>query len=305
MSRCAVGARMDKISDRLNKKQPLFSFEFFPPKNSEGEAQLMRTIEELKSLEPDFVSVTYGAGGSTREKTREWVRSIQEQYAVPAMAHLTCVGSGRAEIQGILEDLYSDGIRNIMALRGDPPKGQTSFEPVPDGFRYANELIAFIRSTGLDFCLGAAAYPEVHGEAPSAEEDLQNLKRKVDAGVDFLVTQLFFDNSKYFSFVEKARAAGIGVPIIPGIMPITAFRQIERFTAMAGCHIPDSLVKGLDELQNDTAALLEFSLAFTQKQCEELIAGGAPGIHFYTLNQSRASAMILERLRRGVLTELR
>lgn len=296
---------MHRISDRLKKKQPVFSFEFFPPKNDDGERLLMQTIEDLKALEPDFVSVTYGAGGSTRAKTREWVRSIQDRYAIPAMAHLTCVGSGREEIRSILEDLYSDGIRNIMALRGDPPKGETAFVAPADGFRYANELISFIRSTGLDFCLGAAAYPEVHGEAPSAAEDLRNLKRKVDAGADFLVTQLFFDNEKYFSFVDQVRAAGIEVPVVPGIMPITAFKQIERFTAMAGCAIPESLVKSLAGVQDDAEALLNLSLEFSLRQCEELLSKGAPGIHFYTLNQSRATAIILDRLRRSVSAERR
>lgn len=265
----------------------------------------MQTIADLKPLEPDFVSVTYGAGGSTRAKTREWVRSIQDRYAIPAMAHLTCVGAGRKEIHSILKDLYSDGIRNIMALRGDPPKGEMAFVASADGFHYANELISFIRSTGLDFCLGAAAYPEVHVEAPSAAEDLRNLKRKVDAGADFLVTQLFFDNEKYFSFVDNVRAIGIEVPVVPGIMPITAFKQIERFTAMAGCTIPESLVQSLAGVQDDAEALLNLSLEFTLHQCEELLSKGAPGIHFYTLNQSRATAIILDRLRRSVAAECR
>jgi methylenetetrahydrofolate reductase (NADPH) len=296
----AVDFFMLKISDRLKKKQPVFSFEFFPPKSDDGERLLMQTIEELKPLEPDFVSVTYGAGGSTREKTREWVRSIQDRFSIPAMAHLTCVGSGREDIFSILKDLHADGIRNIMALRGDPPRGETSFVARPDGFRYANELVSFIRQTEFDFCVGAAAYPEVHAEAPSEAEDLKNLKRKVDSGVDFLVTQLFFDNEKYFSFMDKVRAIGIEVPVIPGIMPVTAFKQIERFTAMAGCAIPGSLIQALADAQQDSEALLRISLDYTLRQCEELLARGAPGIHFYTLNQSRATAIILDRLRVSV-----
>ena len=291
---------MIRISDRIAKKQPVFSFEFFPPKNDEGEKQLMQTIEELQSLEPDFVSVTYGAGGSTRSRTRHWVATIQNQYQIPAMAHLTCVGSNRDEIRSVLAELYDDGIRNIMALRGDPPKGESTFVAPTDGFRYANELIAFIRSTGLDFSIGAAAYPEVHSEAVSAEDDLINLKRKVDAGVDFLITQLFFDNTEYFNFLKRVRGAGIDVAVVPGIMPITAFKQVERFTAMAGCSIPSDLVDSLSKVQDDKDALLQLSLDFSRKQCEELLQNGAPGIHFYTLNQSRATWMILDSLRRSI-----
>ncbi|MBW7856890.1 MAG: methylenetetrahydrofolate reductase [NAD(P)H] [Leptonema sp. (in: Bacteria)] len=287
---------MYKISEKLKELMPVFSFEFFPPKNSEGEDLLMHTIRELKPLNPGYVSVTYGAGGSTRSKTRDWVRSIQNDFGIAAMAHLTCVGASRDEIRSILDDLYSDGIRNIMALRGDPPKGQDSFAVHKDGFRYASELIEFIRSTGYDFSIGAAAYPEVHCEAVSAKQDLINLKTKVDAGADFLITQLFFDNQKFFDFRSKAIAAGISIPLIPGIMPITAFRQIERFTLMAGCSFPEDLIDSLTSVQDAPDQLLKLSLDFSLNQCEELLKNEVPGIHFYTLNQSKATATILDRL---------
>lgn len=265
----------------------------------------MHTIEELKSLEPDFVSVTYGAGGSTREKTRSWARSIQDRFGIAAMAHLTCVGSSREEIRSILRDLYSDGIRNIMALRGDPPQGQERFVAPADGFAHASDLISFIRSTHMDFCLGGAANPEKHPEAASLEEDLVHLAAKVKAGADFLVTQLFFDNERFFAFRDRVKAMGIHVPLIPGIMPITAFRQIERFTQMAGCSIPPGLVRDLEEAQSDPEELLRVSLDFTLRQCRELLAAGVPGLHFYTLNQSRATSAILADLRSSRPAEIR
>ncbi|HMX57313.1 MAG TPA: methylenetetrahydrofolate reductase [NAD(P)H] [Leptospiraceae bacterium] len=286
---------MKMITDMLKEKRPLYSFEFFPPKTSEGETKLFSTVQELSALKPDFVSVTYGAGGSTRDKTRSWVETIQNRYGIPAMAHFTCVGSSRAEIRAYLEDLSRSGIRNIMALRGDPPKGETSFKPAPDGLAHGSEMIAFIRQTGLPFALGGAAYPEVHPEAISPEDDLVRLREKVKCGADFLVTQLFFDNSKYFSFIKKADVA---VPVVPGIMPITAFQQVERFTKMAGCSIPQSLLRAIADCGEDTKKLLEVSLAFTEQQCRELLDAGAPGIHFYTLNQSHATMEILERIRR-------
>ncbi|MCB1168340.1 MAG: methylenetetrahydrofolate reductase [NAD(P)H] [Leptospiraceae bacterium] len=290
---------MKKIAEILNEeagKRPVFSFEFFPPKKPEGEQTLMQTIQRLKSLNPDFVSVTYGAGGSTREKTRAWVKEIQDKYEITAMAHYTCVGHGREEILSNLKDLYSDGIRNIMALRGDPPKGEKNFTPPADGFAYGSDLIAFIRSTGMDFCLGGGGYPETHLEASSADDDLKNLKKKVEAGADFIVTQLFFNNEHYFSFVKRCREAGVDVPIIPGIMPITSFTQIEKFTDMAGCEIPDELTEDIKACGDDRGRLLEVSLGYSIRQCRELLKGGAPGIHFYTLNQSQATSTILKAL---------
>ncbi len=282
------------ISDMLKEGRPLFSFEFFPPKTPEGEDKLFATIAELAQQKPDYVSVTYGAGGSTREKTRSWVENIQNRYGIPAMAHYTCVGTSRDDIRRYLQELSAAGIKNIMALRGDPPKGETQFKPAPDGFAHGSELISFIKETGLPFSLGGGAYPEVHPEAVSPEDDLERLRHKVKCGADFLVTQLFFDNSKYFDFVKKA---AVGVPIVPGIMPITAFQQVERFTKMAGCSIPRSLLDSIAACGEDRDRLLEVSLAFTEKQCRELLEKGAPGIHFYTLNQSHATMEILSRLK--------
>lgn len=283
------------LSDAAGKRA-LFSFEFFPPKNPEGEAVLYKTIGDLREVAPDYVSVTYGAGGSTRAKTLEWVSTIQERYGICAMAHFTCVGASRADITASLKDLYDAGIRNIMALRGDPPKGTAEFVPAPDGLRYANELIAFIKSTKYDFSLGGGCYPEVHPEAASADADIANLKRKVDAGAEFLVTQLFFDNKVYFKFVEQCRRVGINVPIVPGIMPITQLKQIERFTQMAGCAIPPALVEDLNAAKNPED-LLRASIEHSARQCIELLEKGAPGLHFYTLNQSHATKEILKAVR--------
>ncbi len=215
------------------------------------------------------------------------------------MSHFTCVGAGREDIRSSLQKMHDAGIRNIMALRGDPPKNTEKFVPPSDGFAYASDLIRFIRSTGLDFSIGGAAYPEVHLEAASAEEDLRNLKTKADSGADFLVTQLFFDNSLYFRFLEKCREAGVHLPVIPGIMPVTHYSQIERFTAMTGCFIPEDLKADIEKSRDNPEEMLESSIRFTVKQVTELIRGGAPGIHFYTLNQSRAVMEIIRRLKQN------
>jgi methylenetetrahydrofolate reductase (NADPH) len=288
--------KISEIYRGASSKRHVYSFEFFPPKNSEGEEKLFSTIRDLKPLHPDFVSVTYGAGGSTRAKTLEWVTRIEELHSIPAMAHFTCVGASRNDIRESLREIYNAGIRNIMALRGDPPKGEALFRPAPDGFTYASELISFIRSSGFDFALGAACYPEKHPEAATPEEDLRNLKTKVDAGPDFLVTQLFFDNEAFFRFEERCRRIGIDIPIVPGIMPITHFKQVERFTAMAGCSFPQGLLKEIRQCGEDEEELRRISLRFSVGQCRELLDRGAPGIHFYTMNQSTMTADILKKL---------
>jgi methylenetetrahydrofolate reductase (NADPH) len=277
---------------------PSISFEFFPPKSDEAAAQLERTIAELGALQPAFVSVTYGAGGSTREKTIDIVTRIRGVAGIEAMAHLTCVGSTRDELRTVLARLTEAGIRNVLALRGDPPKGQSAFTAVEGGFRYASELIAFIRDThGGHLCLGGAAYPEKHVECGNPAVDLHNLKRKVDQGLDFLITQLFFDNRHYWEFVERARAAGIGVPIIPGLMPITNAAQIERFTVACGATLPFKLGAELDRRRDDPAAVMKLGVAHATSQCIDLLTGGAPGIHFYTLNRSTASKDIFTALK--------
>ncbi len=278
------------IRDFLASGPPSISFEFFPPKSDEAGAQLERTIAELGALKPSFVSVTYGAGGSTREKTIEIVSRIKQSTGIEAMAHLTCVGSTREEIAGTVQRLKDSGVHNILALRGDPPKGQAAFTAVDGGFRYAAELTACIREMhGRDLCIGSAAYPETHVECGNPAVDLNNLKRKVDAGLDFLITQLFFDNRHYWEFVERARTIGITVPIIPGIMPITNAASVERMTVLGGTTLPFKLAAELDRRRNNPEAVTQLGVAHATSQCIDLLTGGAPGIHFYTLNRSSAT----------------
>lgn len=286
-----------RISELLRTRTPIFSFEFFPPKTPQGELALFQTIEQLRSLEPGFVSVTYGAGGSTRQKTVELVSQIRNQVGIEAMAHLTCVANSRTEIRAILNRIQEEGIENVLALRGDPPRDQPHFKPPTNGFRYASELVRFIRTEGFRFCLGGACYPEGHIEAPDRETDLQHLREKVNAGLDFLITQLFFDNDFFFSFEQRARALGISVPIVPGIMPITNVAQIERFTQMCGATIPVALHRRLRQAKDHPDAVQQIGIDHALQQCRELLGHGVPGIHFYTLNQSPATRAIVERLR--------
>jgi len=277
------------IRELLARGRPTFSFEFFPPKTEEAAKQLEHTIADLRELEPSFVSVTYGAGGSTRERTIEIVTRVKRETGIEAMAHLTCVGSTRDELGAILERIRAAGIENVLALRGDPPKGQTEFKSVEGGFRYANELIAFIRERhNSALCLGGAAYPEKHPECESPAADLMNLKRKIDAGLDFVITQLFFDNRHYFAFAERARRVGVQVPILAGIMPITNALHVQRF----GATIPLALAEELDRRRDDPKAVMELGVAHATAQCIELLDRGVPGIHFYTLNRSTATREI-------------
>jgi methylenetetrahydrofolate reductase (NADPH) len=285
-----------RIVDKLAGSGCAISFEFFPPKDEEGVGRLFRTVAELAPLAPAYVSVTYGAGGSTRQLTVDLVGRIQRDVGIDAMAHLTCVGATRAELSGVLDQLEASGVQNVIALRGDPPKGSTTFVTPEGGFGHASELVAFIRPRGK-FCVAGACYPEKHPEAESLEADVQKLKLKVDAGAQFLITQLFFDNADYFAFVERARAAGINVPIVAGIMPITNVSQIKRFSAMCGAKVPAALLQHLEPVAADTDAVCEVGVSHAVKQCEELISRGVPGIHFYTLNRSRATLEILRRLR--------
>ena len=261
-------------------------------------ATLETTVRELRDLAPGFVSVTYGAGGSTRDRTIELVTRIQKQDGITAMAHLTCVGAGREEIAGVLDRLCAAGIENVIALRGDPPAGATQFETPVDGFAHASDLTAFIRSRyGDRLCIAGAAYPEGHVECRDLERDLEHLAKKVRAGAEVLITQLFFDNRCYFEFVARARQAGITVPIVPGIMPITNLASVERMTALSGASIPPDLRTELERRREDPAAILQLGVAQAAAQCVDLLAGGAPGIHFYTLNQSPATRMILTALK--------
>jgi len=285
--------RIDQI---LDERRPVFSFEFFPPKDDEGMERLRGTLTELRVDEPSFVSVTYGAGGSTRERTIEITREIKEDFGIEAMAHVSCVGTTVEDLRGVLDEVQAAGIENVLALRGDPPRGQTEWRPHPGGLSYSTELAALM-ADGYDFAIGAACFPEVHPEAPDMEHDLRFLKEKIAAGANFLITQLFFDNDFYFDFVDEARAAGVTVPIVPGIMPITNFAQIKRFTEMCGASIPEGLERELFARADDAEAVTELGVAYATLQCSELLARGAPGIHFYTLNKSPATRAILAALR--------
>ncbi len=284
-----------KIVDALLRPEPAFSFEFFPPKDDEGVSRLFETLGELRHYQPTYVSVTYGAGGSTRNLTVDLVRRIKAELGLEAMAHLTCVGASSDELAQVLESLREGGIENVLPLRGDPPRGESAFVRTQGGFGNASELCSFIRQR-FDFCLAGACYPEKHPEAPSAEIDLDHLKKKVDAGADFLITQLFFDNQDYFRFVERARSGGITVPIVAGIMPITNVAQVKRFTQMCGAAIPQKLLTRL-ERDDEPAAVRAIGVEHATEQCRELIRGGAPGVHFYTLNRSHATREILDNLR--------
>lgn len=289
---CAV--RIDQIL--RESEEPVFSFEFFPPKTPEGERNLYEAVAKLRPLEPAYVSVTYGAGGSTRDKTLEIVSRIRDEHGLEAMAHFTCVGATTGELCATLDRMAELGFENVLALRGDPPAGQEQWTKTEGGLEYSRELVALIRS-GYDFCVAAAAFPETHIHATSPEDDLRHLKEKVDAGVDFLITQLFFDNAAYADFVERARAIGIDVPIIPGILPITNIAQLERITSLCGAVIPDALRAELDARAGEPEAVEHFGVAYATLQCAELLAAGAPGIHFYTLNRSPATRAILGALR--------
>ena len=295
-----------RITDLLRfareRGEPIFSFEFFPPRTDEGVRALFETVEALRPLGPAYVSVTYGAGGSTRQRTLELVKRLKRESEVEAMAHVTCVGSARDDVAALLDELAEAGIQNVLALRGDPPRGETVFVPHPEGFAHASELVAFVRSRPerWRFCVGAAAYPEGHVETRDLGQDLRNLKIKVDAGADFLVTQLFFDNARYFGFADRARAAGISLPIVPGIMPFTNVEQVERFTAMCGASIPPLLRAAMEVRRTDGEAALQLGVAYATLQCADLLRRGAPGVHFYTLNRSPSSRAILAALRAAV-----
>ena len=292
-----------RISDILRfareRGDPVFSFEFFPPKTDDGTKALFETVEALRPLAPAFVSVTYGAGGSTRQRTLELVKRLKRESEVETMAHLTCVGSSKDELAHALDELADAGVQNLLALRGDPPRGQAEFVAHPDGFAHANELVAFIRSRPerWRFCVGAAAYPEGHPETRDLAKDLAHLKVKVEAGADFLVTQLFFENAHDVRFAERARAAGIEAPILPGIMPFTNVDQVERFSATCGARIPPALHAAMAVRRADPDAARDLGVAHATLQCADLLRRGAPGIHFYTLNRSTSTRAILAALR--------
>ena len=270
----------------------IFSMEFFPPKTPEGAAKLRETCRQLAQLKPKFLSVTFGAGGSTRDRTLETVLEIQGE-GLAAAPHLSCIGSTRENIREILDTYKSHGIRHVVALRGDLPSGVAD----PGEFRYANELVAFIRQeTGDWFDIEVAAYPEMHPQARNYEDDLRNFKRKVDAGANAAITQYFFNADAYFQFRDECEALGIAIPIVPGIMPISNYGQLARFSAMCGAEIPRWLAKKLESYYDDNASIKAFGLDFVTGLCDRLLAAEAPGLHFYTLNQAGLTSTIWQRL---------
>lgn len=285
-----------RISDIYTDGQFGLSIEIFPPKTSTGDESLFNTLDLLTRYQPAFVSCTYGAGGSTQERTVELCVEIQNRYQVPATSHLTCVGATREELTQWLEHACQQGIRNIMALRGDPPEGQETFSAVEGGLNHANELVSLIREVQPEFGIGVAGYPEKHQEAPDLQTDLDNLKRKVDAGADAVFTQLFFINENFLNFRERYEQAGISVPLIPGIMPITSYARIKRITAMCGAIFPDDLAAKLEAVQDDANAQFQIGVDHAIEQCRGLMEAGIPGIHFYALNRSKACAKILDAL---------
>jgi methylenetetrahydrofolate reductase (NADPH) len=288
-----------KIRDKFAAEPRTFSFEFSPPRTPEAVTRLFETAERLRCLAPTFVSVTYGAGGSTRRTTIDVVTRLQRELGLTAAAHLTCVGHSRAELREILGELAARGIENLMLLRGDPPRDRPSFVPTPDGFRYAYELVRLARSVG-DFSIGVAGYPEGHQECPDKARDLGHLKLKVESGADFVVTQLFFVNQDYFAFVERARRIGIRCRIVPGVMPALSWPQIQRMATLCGASIPPGLARDLEAAGHDRARSEAVGIDWATAQCEDLLRRGAPGIHLYTLNQSRAAEEIFAHLRKNL-----
>ena len=284
-----------RIDEIIGSGKPAVSFEFFPPKTEAGFASLYQTIEELRPLHPTYVSVTYGAGGSTRQKTVDLVGRIQNEIGIRSMAHLTCVGHTSAEIGQILDELWSKGIRNVLALRGDPPTGQSQFVATEGGFAYADQLAKFIRAH-RPFCIGVAGYPEGHPQCLNRTRDLEHLKQKVDNGGNFVITQLFFDNADFYAFRDNARRMGIKVPIVAGIMPIANVGQIKRFISMCGAKIPHPLLTRLESLEHDADAVYAAGVDYAVKQCQDLLANNVDGLHFYTLNKSKATVQICKAL---------
>jgi methylenetetrahydrofolate reductase (NADPH) len=276
---------------------PVFSFEFFPPKTEEGEANFWRALQELRPLDPAFVSVTYGAGGSTKDKTLELVSRVRDEFGLEAMPHFTCVGATVEQLREQLDAMRAAGLENVLALRGDPPQGQEEWTKTDGGLEFSAELVTLIRGAYPEFAVGGACFPETHIHATSPEDDVRYLKEKVDAGARFLITQLFFDNGYYDAFVRRAREVGIDVPIVPGIWPITNVAQIEKVTKMSGANMPPALLAELRARGDSPEAVLDFGVAYATLQCADLLAAGAPGIHFYTLNRSPATRAILSALK--------
>lgn len=292
------------IEDLFTPGKTLLSVEFFPPKNDEGAEQIVATAQALRAeVQPDFVSITYGAGGSTRERTLRYAGILKNEYGFQVMPHLTAVGSSKAELLEIVRQWERDGFRTIMALRGDPPKGETEFKPHPEGCRYGSDLVALLQEEVPSFCLGVGGYPEKHPEAATMHADMQALKTKVDAGASFITTQLFFDNASYFRFEKACRQMGINVPIVAGIMPVVSLKQIQRFCGMCGAQLPDELVARLEAVQGDPEAERQVGVDWAFAQLAELLARGVPGVHFYVLNRKKSVTELVQRLQQEGLLE--
>jgi len=284
-----------RISEIFEKQERTFSFEFFPPKNFTATIDLGINVGQLLKLNPSFISVTYGAGGSTQNQSFDLLDYLENKIGLTTMAHYTCVGANKAKIEADMQALYDMNVENLMLLRGDPPKGAKEFPENPDGFNNGSDLVSFVKKQDR-FCIGAGAYPEGHIEADSLEEDLKFLKKKFEAGSDFLVTQMFFDNDYYFDFLQKTQNLGINCRIIPGLIPITNFKQIKRFAKMSGAKVPQEIVEKMQPYQDSPKKIYQIGVDLAIEQCEDLLEKGAPGIHFYTLNKSRATVDIFESL---------
>ena len=285
---------MASVAQFYTSEHKGLSFELFPPKTDQGDAALMRHMEVLMQFSPDYITCTYGAGGSTQNKTMDVITAVKTAFDVPVASHLTCVGSTADDLRRYLEEASRKEVDFLVALRGDPPQGDSKFQAVEGGFSYANELVEFIRAEFPQFGMAVAGYPEVHQEALSAESDLENLKRKVDAGADIVITQLFYDNTDYFNFCDRCETAGIEVPIVPGILPVTNLAQIQRITSLCGSKLPDQFVQRLSQNEDDADWQFEVGVEFAAAQVKELIDQGAAGVHFYVLNKSQATLRVLE-----------
>jgi len=286
------------IVELLASDHPTLSVEFFPPKSQEGVEALVESASQVASRKPDFVSVTYGAGGSTRDLSASVSERMKNEVGLQVMPHLTCVGSTKEELASILDGFHLDGYRNIMALRGDPPKGQEAFVRTEGGFSHASDLVAFIKSRHPDICLGIAGYPEKHPEAPSLDSDLDALKIKADAGGSFITTQLFFDNSVFYRYMEKVRSRGILLPIVPGIMPVLSLKQIKRITQLCQSRLPESLENQLSQVESDPEAVQRIGVEWASAQIKDLLSNGIPGIHIYALNKANSAIELIDAARK-------
>lgn len=285
-----------KLTEVFQKTPRTYSFEFYPPKDEISAVDFGINVGQLMKLTPSFVSVTYGAGGSDQNRTFDLVDYLQNKVGISTVAHYTCIGANRDKALADLKDLRARGLQNFMLLRGDPKKGCDKYEAVPDGFDHASDLIAFARQHIENCCIGGGAYPEVHPDAADAADDIKHLRQKVDAGCDFLVTQLFFDNKRYFDFVARARAAGIYCRIIPGIIPLTQYAQMERFVKLSNTAIPVYFAEQLETYKDNPEKIRQIGMDFAVQQCRDLLMMGAPGLHFFTLNKSRATVEIYQTL---------